>query len=110
MAKFFEYDQNNSGGSFHIDDATGIGPRVWIEAADAVEADYRAGRIGIYFNGCEAGRDCSCCGDRWSPAWDDGDVEPKISQEYDFNYHDTIYVHRLGGRIERIKRAAPVEA
>lgn len=32
--KFWEFDQNNSGGSFDIDDERGIGPSVWIEAID----------------------------------------------------------------------------
>jgi hypothetical protein len=110
QAKFFEYSQNNSGGSFDIDDAKGIGPRVWIEARDAQEADSLAGRLGIYFDGCESGLDCSCCGDRWSSAWGEGSAEPEISQEYDFNWHDTVYLHRLDGSVERIKRASSAEA
>lgn len=103
QARFFEYSQNNSGGSFDIDDAKGIGPRVWIEAKDAQEADSIANGLGIYFNGCESGPDCPCCGDRWSPCLEEGEVEPEISQEYDFNWHDTVYVHWLNGSVGRIK-------
>lgn len=41
----FEFRQNNSGGDFEIDDAAGIGPRVYIVAADADEANSRAEEI-----------------------------------------------------------------
>jgi hypothetical protein len=105
MSKFFEFSQNNSGGRFTIDDARGLGPRVWIEADDTIHANYRAGRLGIYFNGCADGRDCSCCGDRWDEAWGDGEDAPDINHEYDFNWHDAVYVHRLDGSIERIRHS-----
>lgn len=105
--KFFEFDQNNSGGSFDIDDKRGIGPRVWIEALNAADANQRAEQIGIYFNGCETGGDCPCCGDRWSAAWrdDEGEEKPKLT-DYSFGWHDTVYVHNFDGSIERLKKAA----
>jgi hypothetical protein len=100
---FFEFDQNNSGGSFDIDDKRGIGPVVWIEATDVDGACDRAEDLGIYFNGCEDGRDCSCCGDRWYRPWrEDGSAAPVINPEYNFSWHDTVYVHRIGGEIERV--------
>ena len=107
QTKFFEYHQNNSGGMFDINDKAGIGPRVWVEATNAADANDRAERIGIYFNGCASGLDCSCCGDRWSSAWggDKGEDEVKPNSEYDFTWHGTVYVHRLDGTIERIKPA-----
>lgn len=104
MAKFFEFYQNNSGGSFEIDDAAGIGTRVWVEAHNANQASRLAEAIGIYFNGCADDRDCGCCGDRWSEAYGDGEETPKINEEYDFNWSDTVYVHRLDGTIERIAK------
>ena len=63
--KFYTYRQNNSGGSF-------IGPyAVIIEAKNTDEAYSLAeSNAGVYFDGCSDGRDCSCCGDRWSRAWD----------------------------------------
>lgn len=64
-AKYYQYDQNNSGGSFAYNEERGISTRVFIEAYDAVDANHRAEMIGIYFDGCATGRDCSCCGDRW---------------------------------------------
>jgi len=62
---WFEYRQNNSGGSFRFDKKKGISVYVWVEAEDAAAADKRAEDIGLYFNGCDSGCDCPCCGDRW---------------------------------------------
>lgn len=75
---WYEYHQNNTGGSFVEDDD--VGAWVWIEASSADEANSRAqSRAGIYFDGCDDGMDCPCCGDRWYPAWkDDGSEKPEI--------------------------------
>lgn len=60
---FYTYSQNNSGGSFD-----GV-QYVVIEADSTSQADTIAeDRADVYFNGCDYGRDCSCCGDRWYPA------------------------------------------
>jgi hypothetical protein len=67
---FFHYSQNNSGGGWK-----GPAQHVIIEAEDCDEADSIAEQHGLYFNGCESGEDCGCCGDRWSRAWS-GDPEP----------------------------------
>ena len=86
---FFTYNQNNSGGSFVFDERRGITHYVIIEAADAREANYRAERIGLYFDG---EGDCPCCGDRWYEAWsdDEGDAVPSIYgepiQDFDFEF------------------------
>ena len=60
---FFEFTQNNSGGSFQVDDK--ICHRLIIEADSEREATWKAEELGVYFNGCENGQDCPCCGDRW---------------------------------------------
>lgn len=57
------YDQNNSGGSFDLNE--NISHRVVIEAESSYEASEIAESLGIYFNGCNEGMDCPCCGDRW---------------------------------------------
>ena len=62
---FYEFRQNNSGGSFTVDQERGISRSVIIEATDHIHANYLAGRLGIYFDGVDQGNDCSCCGDRW---------------------------------------------
>lgn len=61
---FYCYDQNNSGGSFDFD--KNLSCSVIVEAANADEANSKAKDIGIYFNGSDNDRDCSCCGDRWN--------------------------------------------
>ena len=66
-AGWWEFRQNNSGGSFDPDGGKytivwAVGPR---------EADRIAQENDIYFDGCRSGRDCPCCGDRWSEIWGD---------------------------------------
>ena len=63
MPKFFEVTQNNSGGSFDVDDK--VCHRLFIEADSDQEADRIAEDLGVYWNGVEEGHDCPCCGDRW---------------------------------------------
>lgn len=79
--KFYEYIQNNSGGSFKVDKDAGIDHYVIIEAMDSNHANTRAKEIGIYFDGCNSGRDCSCCGDRWSEPYREGSEVPTIYGE-----------------------------
>lgn len=76
-AKWFTYDQNNSGGTFHYDEARGISTKVLIEAHSPSEANRIAEGIGLYFDG---DGDCSCCGERWYSKWDwaEGTDEPMI--------------------------------
>lgn len=71
--KFYEFTQNNSGGHFDVDDE--VCHRVIIEAPNADVATSIAMSKGIYFNGVAEGRDCGCCGDRWSELWADDFVE-----------------------------------
>jgi hypothetical protein len=67
---FFTYYQNNSGGGFDYDEDRGIAHYVIVEADDADEANKLAESHGLYFDGCDDGRDCDCCGDRWYRASD----------------------------------------
>ena len=60
---WWQYDQNNSGGSYE-----GPACLVFVEATDAASADAIAQQHGIYFDGCDRGIDCACCGDRWDHA------------------------------------------
>jgi hypothetical protein len=77
---FFEFHQNNTGGSF-----TGPAHYVIVEADSAHEANEIAEDLGLYWNGCDEGYDCPCCGDRWYPLWDDeeGSDEPEVYGETD---------------------------
>lgn len=73
--KWYSFRQNNSGGRWH---APAI--QVFIQAPSARVANALAEDYGLYFNGCAEGQDCSCCGDRWSPASEsyDGTDEPMV--------------------------------
>lgn len=62
------FEQHNSGGVFHCNDK--ICHRVFIEAYDLDGAIDFATDIGIYFDGCDIGADCPCCGDRWYRPFD----------------------------------------
>lgn len=100
---FYEFSQNNSGGSFDHDRDAGIGYSVWIEANNADQANALAEGIGLYFDGCDTGSDCACCGDRWYRAWSDkGHEKP---QNYDGGevtggWGISSYVHYLDGTME----------
>ncbi len=105
--KFYEYCQNNSGGSFHVIEDKGIGHYVVVEATSAAEADVRAEQIGLYFDGCSTERDCRCCGDRWSEArGDEGTEEPTLEGKPLEAYRSSgrrelAFVHYMDGRIEK---------
>lgn len=100
---FYLFRQNNSGGSFEIDLKAGIGPHVWIEAESSKEANRKAEDLGIYFDGCATGIDCDCCRDRWCEVRDkDAMPEPDIDQDYDFYWHDSVYVHYANGTVKAI--------
>lgn len=64
-ANFYEFRQNNSGGSFN----TKMPLYMWIEASSKEEACAIAEEHGVYFDGVDEGMDCPCCGDRWYRPW-----------------------------------------
>ena len=108
--KFFCYNQNNSGGSFVIDRR--LAHYVIIEAQSGDEADRIAESIGIYFDGCESGDDCPCCGDRWDRAYGPGDDSPNIYGEDPAKYDDIFaqkgkpycHIYYLDGLIKTYKK------
>ncbi|MGZ0151897.1 DUF7296 family protein [Kribbella sp. WER1] len=59
---FYNFRQNNSGGRFLVPAIN-----VTVEADTPYEANRIAQEHGVYFDGCESGMDCDCCGDRWFP-------------------------------------------
>ena len=74
MSEFYTFNQNNSGGEYH-----GV-KNIIIEADSAEQANNLSFQHGIYFDGCDRGIDCSCCGDRWSPVREsDGRQKPRVS-------------------------------
>lgn len=105
--KFYTYHQNNSGGSFNKNPNKGIDEYVIVEAESASDADDRAESIGLYFNGCNEGIDCSCCGDRWYPASPyDANDEPlvfsyKLAETGDDN-SSSVFVHYMDGSFKEM--------
>lgn len=80
-AKFYEFNQNNSGGHFDVDD--NVCHRVIIEALDENHAQ------SIFDPMVEnQSSSCSCCGDRWY-----GSKEIKLSYWKDKGYPIGIYSH-----------------
>lgn len=102
--KFYTFYQNNSGGRFVIDET--VGPYVIIEAPSAVDANEKAQAIGVYFNGCDAGIDCGCCGDRWSGAYEPGHSEPEVYGNKISEMHNgsrVVHIYYQDGRHEICK-------
>jgi len=106
--KFYTYRQNNSGGRFTISEKEGISEYVIIEAINAEHSNTRAEEIGLYFDGCETGNDCSCCGDRWHRADESygSDVpsiygKPLADMEKSY-FQECCFVHYLDGKFEKI--------
>lgn len=98
---FYRYRQNNSGGSHVFDDERGISCEVWVEADSEEHARERALEIGLYEND---GRDCPCCGPRWSFGCPDTQHEAPTSVcSYSAWAPEGVgegYVHFLDGRVE----------
>jgi len=112
---FYKFDQNNSGGSFKFTENLGV--LVIIEADNHYKANEKFVEMGGYFNGCDDGIDCDCCGDRWYACSEaDATKMPLVygrpPQEYVLSQWFTdwtgggterynIIVHYKDGRIER---------
>ncbi|MCY9512341.1 hypothetical protein M5W78_21025 [Paenibacillus larvae] len=102
---YYTYDQNNSGGSFTIDDS--VCEVVIIEADTAEQANAKAETIGIYFDGVDKGIDCPCCGDSWVREYGKGTDEPEVygKSVYEFKgslFRKQAYIYHLDGTKEVI--------
>lgn len=75
---FYTFQQNNSGGDYNRD--RNVDKFVVVEGNDIADIVDKADAIGIYFDGVDLGRDCECCGDRWSAPYDSDQLTatPKI--------------------------------
>lgn len=87
MSNFYEYSQNNSGGTFMVDDS--VCHRMFIEADSIKEANSVAEDLGVYFNGCDEGMDCSCCGDRWYEPYDTVKLEEINEKGYEVSVYSS---------------------
>lgn len=107
--RYFAFSQNNSGGGFHRDE--NYGEYVVIAAKDADHANDRVQEIGVYFNGCDSERDCSCCGDRWYAVYGEGDLTPQVYGKRpeaivadDTFFRMSVVVHHADGTRETYSR------
>lgn len=107
VSKFYTYHQNNSGGSFVVNEKSSL--YVIVEAYSAEDADFRAEACaGLYFDG---DGDCSCCGNRWyegSLGVDTPSIHETPVNDYrpytDWNntsYPD-VYIYYLDGTVEGV--------
>lgn len=104
---FYQFTQNNPGGKTIVDKA--VGHKVVIEANDAEEANELAGRkVGIYFDGCEIGLDCNCCGDRWyrvskHDEIQDFDIKKYLDDSCEHSYDEnfTVIIYYKDGKKEK---------
>lgn len=96
---YYTFRQSKSGGYYKIDPSEGISQYVIIQADNAEEANERAEEIGLYFDGCDYGMDCLCCGDRWYRSYEeDGTETPEIFGRSLLNYINAgVYVHYKSG-------------
>ena len=108
---FYTFSQTNSGGIFEVDNHRGISQFVIIEADSADQANERAETIGLYFDGCDIGYDCDCCGDRWYRASYEGSEDPEVyglnphgfrSSTYSVKWVEGAdgYIHYANGEVE----------
>lgn len=92
VRQLWVYSQQCVGGHYTIDIGKGLAPLVFVEADGPEQADRILVAAGAYFYGVSQGRDCPCCGDRWTPA---GTVEPASVQTpevYGFDF-DGVFQH-----------------
>lgn len=87
---FFEFAQNNSGGSFVVNDK--VCHRLYIEAGNYNEARDKAEELGCYWDGVANGIDCPCCGDRWSDYESEPiNLEKYATGGYKASVYDNVY-------------------
>ena len=96
--KFYRFHQNNTGGSFDGE----MGYDLWIEAESAKMANEIAQENGVYFNGCDSGVDCLCCGDRWSEVDEYNSSEEPEHSEYARHFGLLNKIIRYGKSIETL--------
>lgn len=84
--KWFVFDQNNSGGSFVVNDK--VCHRLFIEADSFDNAVEKAEELGCYWNGVDEGIDCPCCGDRWYKWEDTIDLDEYNNEGYRVGVYD----------------------
>lgn len=104
---FYEFDQNNSGGKFIVNDE--VCHRLFIEADSEEEALSKAEDLGCYWNGVADGIDCPCCGDRWSQYAERINLMKYAADGYKVSVPDGIYADTVAEWNRRYGRFQTVE-
>jgi hypothetical protein len=106
--KFYNFNQNNSGGYFVDDEKYGVGEYVIIEASNAEEAWDKLESIGSNVSGFW--NYCGCCGERWSNWLDDEDGKERpeiygvpIDEVKRSMFRNEAYVHYTDGTFKKYK-------
>jgi hypothetical protein len=103
-AKWYRFDQNNSGGFYLGTDEEGVGGRVYVQAFSPKQARERFEALNPYV--CELGfvhgRDCECCGGRW---YADEEVEEDFLSPRSWGSEGT-FAHPLDGPFYRVEGVA----
>ena len=88
----YRFRQNNSGGSWDLNEWTTITMVIEAETGEAANRIAEQ-ETSIYYNGCSKGMDCSCCGDRWDETYTgrSGEEFDKIDDFEKFLKHDIKY-------------------
>ena len=86
---WYLFDQNNSGGSFIVNDK--VCHRLFIEAESFDDAVEKAEELGCYWDGVADGRDCPCCGDRWYQINNTVDIEKYKTEGYTVSLYGGIW-------------------
>lgn len=107
--KFYDFNQNNSGGYFIYNEEFGVGEVMIIEAENYEMANAKLNMIGDEVDGFHSY--CSCCGERWSEKYDESDAEdfPHI---YSNNLEKSelpswckaIYIHYANGAFKKYEK------
>ena len=98
--KWFNFNQNNSGGYYIENDE--VGSDVYIQAVDAKTANHKAEHV---FS--DHSKYCDCCGERWSYYIDDDDGYEiptkygKSIEEDSPRFGKTAILYHANGKVER---------
>lgn len=95
---FYIFRQNNSFGTFTVNND--VTYNVVIEAENEEQALDKAVDLGMYFDGCEKGIDCPCCGDRWDKYPEEVDADYSVREEPHWRALEdepSFYIYLLDG-------------
>lgn len=99
MLGFYEFRQNNSGGSIYVSKEEGIGEYVYFQASSPEEANSQASAVGMF--GLSY---CYCCGERFYELsqYDEPVLEGSSISFFSLEKNINVFVHMLDGTIHHM--------